>query len=99
MQHYCTAAGHHVLLAHLTTIRLHFALHLIVDVFGEEWLKTDCRNNVLEVFLIQSGVKSTRVEPAVAHSYLMVRVTDGQPMFSFHSELLCPLSENKDKSV
>lgn len=31
--------------------------------------------------------------------YLRMRATDGQPILSFHSELLWPLSENKDKSV
>lgn len=31
--YYCTAAGHNVLLSHLTTICVHFALHLRVDTF------------------------------------------------------------------
>lgn len=68
-----------------------------MDASGEEWLQTGCRNNVLQVFLIQSGVNTTKVEPAVAHGYVIVRATDGQ--LSFHSELLRPLSENKDKSL
>lgn len=82
--HYCTAAGRSCYLIELLFL-LHFALHLIVDAFGEEWLETGCRNHVLQAFLIQSGVNTTRVEPAVAHSYLIVRVTDGQLMLSFHS--------------
>lgn len=44
--HYCAAAGHDVLLSHSTTIWLHFALRLIVDAPGEDWLQTGCRNNV-----------------------------------------------------
>lgn len=95
--HYCTAAGHNVLVSHLTTTWLHFALHLTVGASGEEWLHTGCRNNVLQVFLIQSGVNTTKAEPAVAHGYMIVRATDGQ--LSFHSERLRPLSENEDKSL